>query len=116
MAKRADYSAKGRLIILALGRDVVAAAERMLGQKADAIIKRAELTPEEYPEVRNEFYQYLKKWQEEPLKVILSGPVAFNFTLGQMVGVNHFDLEVFQFNAEKRCYDSIFSPSRSELI
>ena len=87
-----------------------------MGQKADMVIKMAELTPEEYPELRSDFYQYLKKWQEELLKVILSGPVAFNFTLGQMVGINHFDLKVFQYNAEKRYYDSIFSPSRSELV
>ena len=105
-----------RVIILSIGRDIVSNAEAQFGVKADVILKRGECKPEDYDVLRRETYQYLKKYQSEPINLILSGPVAFAFTLGQIVGLNHFDLQVFHFDSSRRSYLKVPIPTRDDIL
>ena len=104
-----------QLLILSIGRDIVQSAEKQIGKQADAVIKVAELPPEDYPQLRQRVYQYFKEWQGDSIELILSGPVAFAFTLGQLTGLNHFDITVFQYDSSHRVYQVVPMPSRKEI-
>ena len=90
-------------------------AEKQFGKAADAVIKVGELPPEDYPQLRQQVYHYFKEWQGEPIELILSGPVSFAFTLGQLVGLNHFDVSVFQYDSSLGNYQKTPIPSRKEI-
>jgi hypothetical protein len=105
-----------KLLILSIGRDIAESAEKQLGRKADAVLTIPELVPEAYSELRRNVYQYLKKWQSEPIELVLSGPVAFALTLGQIIGLNHFDLKVYHYDSSQRAYLAITAPTRNEIV
>lgn len=105
-----------KTIILSIGRDISGSAEKQLDVKADAVISVGELLPEEYPSLRKQVYQYLKQWQSAPIQIVLSGPVAFALTLGQIIGLNHFDVSVMHYDSTKRAYIRIDPPTRNEIM
>ena len=104
-----------KLLILSIGRDIVAGAERQLGKKADAVVRAGEVGPEEFPEIRTQVYSHLKEWQGEPIQLVLSGPLTLAFTLGQLVGLNHFDVRVLHYEAHSSSYTEVGIPERSEI-
>ncbi|MGK5091134.1 SAVED domain-containing protein [Deltaproteobacteria bacterium TL4] len=105
-----------KLLLLSIGRDIAQSAESLLGRKADAVVRAGELTPEMYPELRRQIYQYFKQWQGEPLHLVLSGPVDLAFTLGQIIGINHFDVQVFHYDSAGRTYQPVPPPTRHEIL
>ena len=104
-----------KLLIFSLGRDIAASAEKVFGRSADAIIKMSSVTMRDYPVLRKQAYVYLKEWQLEQIDIVFSGPLAFAFTFGQIVGINHFDVTVFQYDAENRIYLETPKPTREEI-
>ncbi len=105
-----------KLLILSVGRDIVDSAERQLNRQADAVIRKGEIPPTEIPELRQEIYQQLKIWQGERIDLVLSGPVALSFTLGQLIGLNHFDVRVQHYDALAGCYREVAPPTRLEVM
>jgi len=104
-----------KLLILSIGRDIVTGAESQLGRKADAIVRRTAVDPADFPEIRREVYTLLKQWQGGSITLILSGPLALAFTLGQLIGLNHFDIRLLHYNADQHCYQQVNAPGRSEI-
>ncbi len=51
-----------KLLILSIGRDIVASAEAQLGRVADATLQLGEISPEDYPMLRKQIYEQLKSW------------------------------------------------------
>ena len=105
-----------KLLIISIGRDIVAGAERQLGQSADAVIKEGEVQPKDFPRIRRQVYEKLNSWQGEPIMVVLSGPLTLSFTIGQIVGLNHFDVSVMHYDSEKGCYLEAPMPERKEIL
>lgn len=105
-----------KLLILSVGRDIAQGAEQQLNLKADKVIRKGEVTPSEIPELRQEIYQHLKSWQGEQIKLVLSGPLALSFTLGQIVGLNHFDLNILHYDSSAGQYIQVKPPERKEVL
>lgn len=58
----------------------------------------------EAKELARKFYERLtaaKTQTTEPIKVFLSGPVVLAFVFGMLVGLNHFNLEIYYYDATK---------------
>ena len=104
-----------KLLILSVGRDIVSGAERQLGMKADLVIQSEEIGPPDFPGLRKKIYQQLKEWQGESIRLVLSGPLALSFTLGQLVGLNHFQVSVMHYHAETGSYLETPVPERKEI-
>lgn len=105
-----------KLLIVSIGRDIVSGAERQLGMQADAVVCADEIGPEDFPELRMQIYERIKQWQGEPVRLVLSGPLALSFTLGQLVGLNHFDVTVMHYDSGKGCYVEAPVPERKEIL
>jgi len=105
-----------KFLILSIGRDIVSNAEKQMERQADAVIQVGELTPDEFPELRRQIYDYLKQWQDDRIELVLSGPVALALTLGQLIGLNHFDLHVFHYDSAQRTYQAVPMPTRNEVM
>ncbi|MDP6180280.1 MAG: hypothetical protein QGG48_10345 [Desulfatiglandales bacterium] len=104
-----------KLLIISIGRDIVTGAERQLGQSADAVIKEGEVQPKDFPRIRRQVYEKLNSWQGEPIRVVLSGPLTLSFTIGQIVGLNHFDLKVLHYDALANNYTEADVPKLDEM-
>ena len=105
-----------KLLIVSIGRDIVSGSERQLGIKADSVVQSDEIGPPDFPGLRKRIYEHLKQWQGESIKLVLSGPLALSFTLGQLVGLNHFDVTVMHYDSEKGCYLEAPVPERKEIL
>ncbi|MBF0240243.1 MAG: SAVED domain-containing protein [SAR324 cluster bacterium] len=105
-----------KLLILSIGRDIVSSAERQLGRSADAVVRAGDIKPEQYSEIRREVYEWLRNWQGDTIQLVLSGPLALAFTLGQLAGLNHFDLQIFHYDSEQRTYLEVPMPTRQEIL
>lgn len=104
-----------KLLILSIGRDIVSSAEAQLNRVADATIQLGEVYPGDYPAVRKQIYEQLKLWSGEEVQLVLSGPLGLIFTLGQLVGLNHFKVSILQYDAEASGYTSVPTPTRREI-
>ncbi len=105
-----------KLLIVSIGRDIVSGAERQLGMRADAVVSADEIRPEEFPRIRKEVYGHFKAWQGESVRLVLSGPLALSFTLGQLVGLNHFDVTVMHYDSAAGRYVEAPVPERKEIL
>ena len=104
-----------KILILSIGRDISASAERLLGKSADWVVQHREVSPEDFATLRQEVYGQLKAWAGEEVKLVLSGPLALAFTLGQLVGLNHFRVNVLHYDAASGSYAEISAPTRQEI-
>lgn len=104
-----------KLLVLSIGRDIAASVERLVGQKADAVVQKGEVGVDDFPELRKVVYAHLKVWTGEEVRLVLSGPLALAFTLGQLVGLNHFRVSVLHYDAESGAYTEVAVPTRQEI-
>ena len=102
------------LIILEIWRPINKQAEQFFDKKADNIISYPEITTKDYPKIVKEFYHSLS--QNDENYIILSWPVSLNFQIGQVVGLNHFKVKLFQWNAEKQSYEELENVWRNVLF
>jgi hypothetical protein len=104
------------VIALQVGRPVAEAVQQQFGQLDELIVFDGQLvTDHEYKELANRVYQALCKHQGEKIQLVLSGPVGLSFTIGQLVGLHHFDVQVHQFDPGIKGYKALPVPERSWL-
>ena len=101
------------IIVLEIGRPIKGSVERQFG-KADKVISYPMVKPEDYPKIARDFYKAVSPNEENIL--ILSGPIVLNFLLGQLVGLNHFNIRLFQWDAERGRYVEVPKAERSWLF
>lgn len=104
-----------RFIIISIGRDIVSSAETVFQRKADEVVNVGELSTDQFGTIRASVYQCFQRHAAYPIDLVLSGPVALSFTLGQIIGLNHFDITVFHYNSAQREYQAVSPPHRSEI-
>ena len=123
--RRVFKSATGKVAVVALqvGRPVSEAVKAAFGQ-LDALIDASIViggdgtlrSTDDYKRLASAVYKELAVRQNCKLKLVLSGPVALNCLIGQLIGLGHFDIEVFQFNPLIKGYESVPQPDRSWLV
>jgi len=123
-AREATYRGSGTqqwVVALEVGRPVSEAVKAQFGQldclvRPEAIIGGNTLaTPEDYRRMAEATYAAVCAGQTARVKLVLSGPVALACVIGQLVGLHHFDVEVFQWDAASKQYAAVPSPTRDWL-
>lgn len=123
-AREAVYADNGDgswVVALQVGRPVSEAVKKQFGQldvlvDVQGIIGTHTLAlPEHYEALAKEMYKACCVGQGKNIHIVLSGPVALSFLVGQMVGMFHFQLTVHQFNPSKGSYEPMPRPTRAWL-
>ncbi|MDQ7060893.1 MAG: SAVED domain-containing protein [Sulfurimonas sp.] len=123
-AKRKKYLNKGSkkfIIALQVGRPVAEAVKKHFGE-LDALIEVKSLlgkdtleNDSDYKKIIKEVYKALAQNQNAEIHLVVSGPVGLNFLIGQLVGLSHFDVTIYQYDAISKSYKKLPMPKRSWL-
>ena len=70
---------------------------------------------QDYKKIVKEVYKALAQNQDAEIHLVISGPVGLNFMLGQVVGLSHFDVVVYQYDQIEKGYTELPSPERTWL-
>ena len=89
-----------KIVVIEIGRPIRADVERQLGPVAACVSYPRAVTEAEYPNVIREAYSAIREAASggEEVWLVLSGPLALAFQLGQVVGLSHWKVVVYQFS------------------
>lgn len=123
-SQEAVYSDNGDgswVVALQVGRPVSEAVKKQFGQ-LDVLVDVGQIIgthtlslPEHYEALARAVYQAAVAGQGKNIHVVLSGPVALSFVIGQMVGLFHFQITVYQFTPSTGGYEPMPRPTRAWL-
>jgi len=94
-------SAGGKIVVLEIGRPIVEDVIAQFKQQPFRVISyKRPILEAEYPVILREAYNAIREASRGGSEVILilSGTLALAFQLGQLVGLSHFKLRVYQFS------------------
>jgi len=92
-----------KVFVLEVGRPIREAVEKQLGVVDDYVSVPRAISEYEIPEIVAEAYRKIMRLAEggEEVMVVLSGPLALAFELGQSLGMGHAKVIPYQFSAGK---------------
>lgn len=123
-AEQAVYRDNGDgswVIALQVGRPVSEAVKKQFGQldalvDVTAVIGTHTLSlSEHYEAIAKAIYAALCAGQGKNIHLILSGPVALSCLIGQLAGLFHFQLTLYQFSPSTGSYEAMPKPTRAWL-
>lgn len=105
------------IVALQIGRPIAQAVAEHFGRPADELVvfDRALESDRDYRELAMAVYAAMCKHQSKRVHLVLSGPVGLNFLVGQLVGLHHFHVQVYQFDPSGGGYIPLPQPDRSWL-
>ena len=116
-----NKGSKKFIVALQIGRPGAEAAKRHFGELDDLIDVNSVLGKDslenknDYKKIVKEVYKALAQNQNAEIHLVISGPVGLNFLLGQVIGLSHFDVVIYQYDQIKKGYTELPSPERSWL-
>ncbi len=123
-AEQATYADNGDgswVVALQVGRPVSEAVKKQFGQ-LDALIDVTTVIgthtlslPEHYEAIAKAVYTALCAGQGKNIHLVLSGPVALSCLVGQLAGLFHFQLTIYQFSPSTGSYEAMPKPTRAWL-
>ncbi len=121
--KYKNKSENGRVYVaLQVGRPVSEAVKKFFNTNdlvlvdVEAVLGKTTLeTDKDYKKLAKAVYRELAKNQDKEIHLVLSGPVGLNFLIGQIAGLNHFDLHLYQFDPVNKGYMELPQPDRTWL-
>jgi len=89
-----------KIFVLEVGRPIVEDVKRELGRVDDVLSIPRAISELEIPKIAAQAYAKIMKLASggEEVAVVLSGPLALAFELGQAVGLAHAKIVVYQFS------------------
>ncbi|MEM4433285.1 MAG: SAVED domain-containing protein [Desulfurococcaceae archaeon] len=90
-----------RIVVLEIGRPIAEDVIRQFGVQPYRIVSYPrQVKEDEYRIILREAYKAIREAASggEEVILILSGPLALAFQLGQIIGLNHFNIKVYQFS------------------
>ncbi|MEM4619604.1 MAG: hypothetical protein QXE70_04290 [Ignisphaera sp.] len=89
-----------KIVVLEIGRPIVEEVKQQLGEPFKVISYPRPIIEAEYPQILREAYKAIREASRggEEVILVLSGPLALAFQLGQLVGLSHFKIRVYQFS------------------
>jgi hypothetical protein len=90
-----------KLVVLEIGRPIVDDVKAQFGVEPVAVVSYPRpVIEQEYPQILRQAYHAIRAAAQggEEVALVLSGPLALAFQLGQLVGLSHFKIRVFQFS------------------
>ena len=110
------------VIALQVGRTVIEAVNREFPKIDKNIIdvkqildKDTLLDESDYKKLAVAVHDKIKMYQYKHINLILSGPVALSCIIGQMIGLNHYSIDVYQLVGEDSTYFKLPQVDRSWL-
>jgi hypothetical protein len=90
-----------RIFVLEIGRPIREDVEREIGSVDDFISIQRSISELEIPQIAAEAYRKIMRLSRggEEVVVVLSGPLALAFQLGQALGLSHAKITVYQFSS-----------------
>jgi hypothetical protein len=89
-----------KVFVLEIGRPIKQDVEAQLGRVDDVLSIQRAVSEIEIPKIAAEAYKRIMKLASggEEVAVVLSGPLALAFELGQAIGLAHAKVIVYQFS------------------
>jgi len=89
-----------KVFVLEVGRPIVEDVKRELGRVDDVLSIPRAISELEIPKIAAQAYAKIMKLASggEEVAVVLSGPLALAFELGQAIGLSHAKVLVYQFS------------------
>jgi hypothetical protein len=89
-----------KIVVLEVGRPIISDVEKQLGAVAACVSYPRAVTEAEYPRILKEAYNAVREAASggEEVWLVLSGPLALSFQLGQLIGLSHWKVVVYQFS------------------
>lgn len=126
LKKRKKYKNKSEngktYIALQVGRPIAEATKKFFNTEdlilvdVEAVLGKTTLeNDKDYKKLANTIYRELAKNQDKEIHLVLSGPVGLNFLIGQITGLNHFDVHIYQFDPVSKGYMELPQPDRTWL-
>ena len=119
--KYRNTGSKKYVIAVQIGRPVSEAVKIHFGEidtliDVYSVIGKSTLeNKNDYKKIVKEVYSALAQNQNSKIHLIVSGPVGLNVLIGQVIGFNHFDVNIYQYDAIAKSYFKLPSPSRNWL-
>lgn len=124
-ARQAVYADNGDgswVVALQVGRPIAEAVNKQFGQ-LDVLVDVQQVLggehtlslPEHYETLARAVYTALCAGQGKNIHLVLSGPVALSCLVGQLAGLFHFQLTVYQFDPSAGNYRAMPRPTRAWL-
>ncbi len=123
-AQDAVYSDNGDgswVVALQVGRPISEAVKKQFNQ-LDVLVDVGQVIgthtlslPEHYEMLCRAVYQAVAAGQGKNVHLVLSGPVALSCLIGQMVGLFHFQITVYQYAPSTGGYEPMPRPTRAWL-
>ena len=92
---------KEKIVVIEIGRPIVEDVKLQIGEPDEVISYPRPILEDEIPIIAGQAYKLIKKHATggNIVKLVLSGPLGLAFSLGQLVGLSHFKVIVYQFTA-----------------
>jgi hypothetical protein len=92
---------KEKIIVLEIGRPVTDDVKMQIGEPTEIISYPRPILEDEIPIIAGQVYKAIKKHATggNIIKLVLSGPLGLAFSIGQLIGLSHFKIIVYQFTA-----------------
>lgn len=105
-----------KLLIVEIGRPIVEDVKGQLGEPDKVISIQRPIIEPEIPKIAGEVYKAIRELASggNIVKLILSGPLALAFQVGQLVGLSHFKIQVYHFSGGR--YKPVPSVSREDMF
>jgi len=90
-----------KIVVVEIGRPIVQDVEKQIGKPDVVISYRRPILEDETPKIAGEVYKAIASCASggNVVKLVLSGTLALAFEIGQLVGLSHFKVQVYQFSA-----------------
>lgn len=123
-AKKAAYKDNGDgkwVVAFQVGRPVAEAVNKQFGQ-LDALINVVDVigsntivSDSDYSKLAKAVYKAAMEGQGKNVHLVMSGPVGLSFLVGQLVGLHHINITVYQFDMASGSYQALPKASRDML-
>jgi hypothetical protein len=92
-----------KIVVVEVGRPVVQDVKSQLGEPAEVISYQRPILEAEIPKIAGEVYKVVAKVAQggNEVHLVLSGPLGLAFSIGQLIGLSHYKVVVYQFSAGK---------------
>jgi len=89
------------IVVVEVGRPVVQDVRSQIGEPDAVISYQRPVLDSEIPLIAGEVYKAVAKAASggHEVHLVLSGPLGLAFQIGQLVGLSHFKLVIYQFSA-----------------
>lgn len=88
------------IIVVEIGRPIIDEVKAQLGEPVEVVSYKRPILEEEIPQIAGQVYKAIKKHSGggNVIHLVLSGMLGLAFSVGQLVGLSHFKIQLWQYS------------------